>query len=54
MAPMTGVLQWRHTGSLGRTGWEDEEGCVAPYVRAVGMHGALPGVRSGIGQELVG
>lgn len=24
-SPMTGVLQWLGTGSLGRTGWEDEE-----------------------------
>ena len=30
---MTGVLQWRATGSLGRTGWEDEEGQWPFYVR---------------------
>jgi len=26
MASMTGVLEWKHTGSLGRTLREDEEG----------------------------
>jgi len=25
MAPLTGVLEWKHTGSLGRTGTGDEE-----------------------------
>jgi len=26
MVPMTGVLEWKDTSSLGRTGKEDEEG----------------------------
>ncbi|GAB0205343.1 hypothetical protein GRJ2_002999900 [Grus japonensis] len=32
MAPMTGMLEWKDTGSLGRTGRGDEEECVALYV----------------------
>ena len=29
---MTGVLEWKDTGSLGRTGRRDKEGAVALYV----------------------
>ena len=39
MAPVTGVLEWKDTGSLGRTGWGDKEG-VLPKA---GVHGALLG-----------
>ena len=33
MARMTGVLEWSDIGSLGRTGWEDEDRELPFYVR---------------------
>lgn len=48
MAPQTGVLEWKDTGSLGRTGRSDEE-VVSPTMSVyghtyTGVYGALPGM----------
>lgn len=37
-------LKWMDTGSLGRTGWESEDGVCPLCARAGAMHRALPGV----------
>jgi len=46
MAPMTGVLEWKDTASLGRTGRADEEGGVSLYV-----HGQLECMELHLGMD---
>lgn len=42
MAPMTRVLDWKDTSSLGRTGRGDDE-VLLPPVSVTGVHGAPSG-----------